>query len=212
MWFLFAPGAGAPSTSSWMSLWSDRLSRFGTVIRFDYPYRLGGRKFPDPKEVLVAHHRSQWEAAVQDHGSAGVLVGKSLGSRVGLVVGATAPALGAVCFGYPLLSQNGKRERREELLGYPGPLLLVQGTRDALCPLPLLEEVLRQRRGPTDLCVVDGGDHSLTMTKTALRERGLTEEAVGEVVTRRLETFLEGLAPGGTELPPQTSSPRDGVT
>ena len=43
---LFAPGAGAPSTSRWMVAWRKRLETLGDVVAFDYPYMRAGRKSP----------------------------------------------------------------------------------------------------------------------------------------------------------------------
>lgn len=45
--FLFAHGAGAPSTSAWMLAWRERLATLGDVAAFDYPYMRAGRKAPD---------------------------------------------------------------------------------------------------------------------------------------------------------------------
>src|SRR5205814_3757511 len=35
---LFAPGAGAPSSSAWMKRWAKHLGTLGRVVPFDYPY------------------------------------------------------------------------------------------------------------------------------------------------------------------------------
>src|SRR5262249_28166478 len=49
---LFAPGAGAPSSSPWMARWAERLAAHGRVATFDYPYMLAGRRMPDKLPVL----------------------------------------------------------------------------------------------------------------------------------------------------------------
>jgi len=56
-----------------------------------------------------------------------VLVGKSMGSRVGCHVAVAQPGLvdAVVCLGYPLVGQNGKR-RDQVLLQLTTPTLLVQ--------------------------------------------------------------------------------------
>ena len=36
--FVFAHGAGAPSSSGWMVAWRKRLETLGDVVAFDYPY------------------------------------------------------------------------------------------------------------------------------------------------------------------------------
>ena len=54
---LFAHGAGAPSTSAWMTAWAERLSALGKVVPFDYPYMQAGRKSPDRLPKLIEAHR-----------------------------------------------------------------------------------------------------------------------------------------------------------
>ena len=60
--FLFAPGAGAPSSHPWMQRWRERLQEIGEVETFDYPYMREGRKRPDRLPQLIAAQR---EALVQ---------------------------------------------------------------------------------------------------------------------------------------------------
>ena len=55
--FLFAPGAGAPSTHPWMQKWKERLETIGRVTLFDYDYMRKGRRRPDPPPQLIAAHR-----------------------------------------------------------------------------------------------------------------------------------------------------------
>ena len=55
--FLFAPGAGAPSSHPWMRRWKARLQEIGEVETFDYPYMREGRKRPDRLPQLIAAHR-----------------------------------------------------------------------------------------------------------------------------------------------------------
>ena len=56
--FVFAHGAGAPSSSAWMVAWRGRLGTLGDVVAFDYPYMRAGRKAPDRLPVLIAAHRA----------------------------------------------------------------------------------------------------------------------------------------------------------
>jgi fermentation-respiration switch protein FrsA (DUF1100 family) len=74
------------------------------------------------------------------------------------------------------------------------PVLFLQGTRDPLCPLPLLEALLPELRAPHALEVVEGGDHSLAVRKTELRARGETQDAVDQRVLAAVECFLGSLS------------------
>jgi uncharacterized protein len=173
---LFAHGAGAPSASPWMRAWAERLGALGDVVSFDYPYMKAGRKSPDRPPVLLAAHREALTDARQRLGTDRpyVLAGKSMGSRMGchLAVelaaeaGGLPPPAAIVCFGYPLRGGSGSL-RDEVLRALSTPILFLQGARDALCPLDDLERVRGQMRAPSQLFVVDGGDHSLAVRKKA---------------------------------------------
>jgi predicted alpha/beta-hydrolase family hydrolase len=190
---LFAPGAGAPSTSAWMERWARRLGSLGDVVRFDYPYVKAGRKSPDRLPVLVAAHRAALAEARAGHGAGpAVLVGKSMGGRVGCHVSLEEPVAGLVSLGYPLVSQRGD-VRSEVLLALRTPILFVQGTKDALCPLERLDEVRARMSAPSTLHVVEGGNHSLEVGARALAARGETQEDADRRVLEAIAAFVAGV-------------------
>lgn len=186
---LFAPGAGAPSTSAWMERWAERLTALGEVVRFDYPYVREGRRTPDKLPALIQAHREALAQARGDVRRPTVLVGKSMGSRVGCHLSVEEKVDALVCLGYPLKGQNGKI-RDEVLLTLSTPVLFVQGTRDPLCPLELLEGVRPRMRTPHDIHVVPTGDHSLEATKTALKAAGETQDDVDARILSAIRGFL----------------------
>ena len=117
MVILFAHGAGAPSTSTWMLGWKKRLSSIATTTTFDYPYMREGRRAPDPLPKLVAAHREALASALRGKTGPAVLAGKSMGSRVGCHVSLEDPSVKAlVCFGYPLASPGKRKAVRDEVL------------------------------------------------------------------------------------------------
>lgn len=160
---LFAPGAGAPSTSPWMEQWAERLSAVGDVVRFDYPYMRDGKKLPNPLPVLLAAHGEALEA-VRSRGQPVILVGKSMGSRVGCHLARDASVQGVICFGYPLRAPSGTL-RDAALRELPIPALLLQGTRDPLAPLFSLRSVLAECPVKHELVVIQGADHGLAVRK-----------------------------------------------
>jgi predicted alpha/beta-hydrolase family hydrolase len=201
---LFAPGAGAPSTSEWMRRWTGRLSAVGDVVPFDYPYTKAGRKSPDRQVVLVEAHRAALAAARAGRDGPVVLVGKSMGGRIGCHVSLVEPVVGVVCLGYPLRGRRGDL-RSEVLLALRVPILFVQGTRDPLCPLDRLEEVRTRIAAPTTLHLVRGGNHSLEAGKRELAARGETQEDVDERVLAAIAEFVATAAPRSTSgRPPAT--------
>lgn len=186
---LLAPGAGAPSTSAWMEGWAERLATLGEVVRFDYPYAKAGRRSPDPLRVLLEAHRAALEEARARHPGPAVLVGKSMGGRVGCHLALEEAIAALVCLGYPLRSPRGEL-RDEVLVALRTPVLFVQGSRDPLCPLELLERVRGRMTAPTALHVVEGGNHSLELGARALAARGETQADVDGRVLAAVAAFL----------------------
>src|SRR5262245_43622799 len=126
-----------------MQSWAARLGALGIVDTFDYAYRRAGHSLPDRLPKLIADHGEALDTSLVRHGPRPiVLAGKSMGGRVGCHLANERDVSRLVCFGYPLLAQGNPAKRRDEvLLALRTPILFVQGTRDSLCPLPLLAEV-----------------------------------------------------------------------
>jgi predicted alpha/beta-hydrolase family hydrolase len=195
---LFAPGAGAPTSSAWMVAWKQRLERLGRVVPFDYPYQRAGKKAPDRPPVLVSAHRAELERLRSEHRGPIVLVGKSMGGRIGCHVAVELAQAGVpeserpaalVCLGYPLVAPGGA-VRDQVLLDLQTPVLFVQGTRDSMCPLDRLEAVRVRMQAQSEVFVVEGGDHSLVVAKGQLAKRGLTQPAVDEQIFEAISAFL----------------------
>jgi uncharacterized protein len=70
------------------------------------------------------------------------------------------------------------------------PVLFVQGTRDALCPLDLLETVRGQMTAPTELMVIETGDHSLQATRSYLKQQGMQQIELEAAILERVAAFL----------------------
>ncbi|HEV7406738.1 MAG TPA: alpha/beta family hydrolase [Chthoniobacteraceae bacterium] len=190
--FLFAPGAGAPSSHPWMQHWAELLGALGAVRLLDYPYMQEGAGRPDPLPKLIAAHR----AALRQVAPAGpvVLIGKSMGSRIGCHVSLVEPVQALVCLGYPLCGGGNPAKLRDKVLReLTTPVLFVQGTRDKLCPLELLEPIRAAMQARNELDVVEEGDHSLAVTKTWLKKHGETQDDVDRRILAAIRQFLTGL-------------------
>ena len=185
--YLFAHGAGAPQTSSFMEMVALGLLERGiSVVRFNFPYmervvREGKRRPPDAKDRLLAACAAMVSLVIeqmpknQQHKPPLVVGGKSMGGRMMsmLVAGetlltdtASAQAAALVYFGYPL-HPPGKPEslRTAHLAAVRPPQLFVSGTRDALAQLQTLKDSLQELPTAPTLHLVDGGDHSLTISR-----------------------------------------------
>ena len=192
---LFAPGAGAPSSHPWMQKWKDRLSEIGDVETFDYDYMREGRKRPDHLPRLIAAHRKALsDARKRYRAESTILIGKSMGGRVGCHLSLEEKVDGLVCLGYPLCAMGDRTRLRDEVLrALKTPILFVQGTRDALCPLDLIERVRSEMKTQNVLHVVEGGDHSLRVPKRQLQVSGETQMGIDQQIFRSITEFLSGL-------------------
>jgi predicted alpha/beta-hydrolase family hydrolase len=174
-----------------MQRFAKRLAALGRVVPFDYPYKLEGRKAPDRQPRLIEAHRAALAKAIERPHGPIVLAGKSMGSRIGCHVSLDEPGVQAlVCFGYPLRGGSGAL-RDEVLLALRAPILFVQGSKDSLCPIDLLQGVRTKMHAESELYVVDGGNHSLELSQKALRAQGTTAEDVEQRIIDRVRSFLE---------------------
>lgn len=172
-----AHGAGAPYTGPFMEAVAAGLVHRDLVsVRFHFPYMeefvaSGKRRPPNPQKTLLA----TWEvmlakAATWKNVGPFVLAGKSMGGRMAsmLLAQGRAPsaAVAAVYLGYPL-HPPGRPEklRSEHLPDVDVPQLFVSGSKDNLCKLELLRPVLRKLGPRATLHVVEGGDHSLVVSR-----------------------------------------------
>ena len=164
------------------------------VRAFDYPYMAEGKKRPDPLPKLIAAHRSALKQMRNSSQGSVVLIGKSMGSRVGCHVSLEEEVPALICLGYPLCGGGDPNKLRDQVLrALRTPILFVQGTRDPLCPLLLLDKVRAQMSAPNEVLVVNGGDHSLLVPKSQLKANSQSQEDVDEHILKRIRSFLAGL-------------------
>jgi uncharacterized protein len=188
---LFAPGAGAPSSHPWMRHWAELLGTIGVVRTLDYPYMIEGRKRPDPLLKLIASHREALRQARQTHSGRIILIGKSMGSRIGCHVATKEKVSALICLGYPLCGGGDRTKLRDKvLLELATPIFFAQGTRDPLCPLDLLQQVRARMRARNELYVLEGGNHSLVVTKRELQDKGQTQEDVDARILAQISGFV----------------------
>jgi uncharacterized protein len=172
---LLAHGAGSDRNAPALVAVAQALEAAGIPsLRFDFPYRLAGRKAPDRPPVLLAAVR---EAAAELSRQTGlpphrlVLGGRSMGGRYcSLAVGdADDPlgALGLLLLGYPL-HPAGKPDtlRVEHFPRLSVPVLFLSGDRDALAGKADLEKWAGTIPGPVDFHWLPGGDHGFRVPKS----------------------------------------------
>ncbi len=167
------------------------MESIGEVALFDYDYMREGRKLPDPPPQLIAAHRSALAESRAKSFGAIFLIGKSMGGRIGCHVALEEKVTGLICLGYPLCGGSDRTKLRDKVLrASQTPVLFVQGTRDPLCPLDLLEEVRSQMKAPNSLHLVENGDHSLRLTKRGLRSAAETQDDVDQRILAAISKFV----------------------
>jgi hypothetical protein len=197
-WFLFAHGAGAPSSSPWMRRWRDYLRALGEVITFDYPYMQARRKMPDRLPALVTAHRAALaKVRAEADGAPIVLVGKSMGSRVGCHVSLEETVTGLVCIGYPLVSGTSGALRDEVLVALQTPILFIQGTHDTLCPIPKLEDARARMTAPSWLYTVQDANHSLELPR--VKHTPALQKDIEISAVEAIRRFLDDVNKTGAE-------------
>ena len=169
--FVFAHGAGAGMTHPFMQTVAAGLGERGVAtLRYQFPYMEKGSRRPDPPAIAHAAVRAAvTEARACCPGLPLIAGGKSFGGRMTSQAQATAPldgVHGLAFLGFPL-HPAGKpsSDRARHLADIDVPLLFVQGTRDSLAELKLLEPLVKSlglsRFGPSaTLHLVAEADHS----------------------------------------------------
>lgn len=162
-----AHGGGAGMEHPFLRGFTAALNGDGVAtLRFNFPYREAGRKFPDRPPAAIAAWRAAMDAAaVRSEGEPLWAAGKSFGGRMAsMAVAEGMPAAGLVYLGYPL-HPPGKPEklRDEHLYGLTVPMLFLQGTRDTFATHDLLAAVVARVGPAATLQWQEGGDHSFAV-------------------------------------------------
>src|SRR6267142_3399110 len=99
-----------------MQRWKIRLQELGEIESFDYSYMREGRKRPDRLPQLIPAHRAALAAARTKTSGPIILIGKSMGGRVGCHVALEEKVDGVVCMGYPLCAMGDRSKLRDQVL------------------------------------------------------------------------------------------------
>jgi hypothetical protein len=164
--FVFAHGAGAGMAHPFMERFASGLCERGIAsLRYQFPYMEKGGRRPDPPAIAQAAVRAAVERAGESlPGLALVAGGKSFGGRMTSQAQAAAPlpgVRGLAFVGFPL-HPAGKPStgRADHLAAIDIPMLFLQGSRDSLAEVPLIEDVVKRLGSKARLHLEEGADHS----------------------------------------------------
>jgi predicted alpha/beta-hydrolase family hydrolase len=183
--FVFAHGAGAGMSHPSMETVATGLYDRGiATLRYQFPYMEKGSKRPDAPAVAHAAVRAAVkEAARCCAGLPLIAGGKSFGGRMTSQAQVIAPlpgVRGLAFLGFPL-HPAGKPStaRAGHLSEIKIPMLFLQGTRDALAEMTLLEPVVKSLGGLASLHVVKEADHSFhVLARSGRNDREVMNEAL----------------------------------
>jgi len=193
--FIFAHGAGAGMTHEFMAQVAAGLCDRGiATLRYQFPYMEKGGKRPDAPSLAHATVRAAvTEAARCCPRCVLVAGGKSFGGRMTSQAQASAALAGVrglAFLGFPLHPAGKPSDvRARHLTDINVPMLFIQGTRDKLAELSLLEAMIKQLGESASLHLVQQADHSLHVPARSGRNN---RDAMGEVVST-LSAWIGGL-------------------
>jgi predicted alpha/beta-hydrolase family hydrolase len=164
--FVFAHGAGAGMTHPFMQAVAAGLAaRRLATLRYQFPYMEHGSKRPDSPAIAHATVRAAVAAATAALPGVPLIAGgKSFGGRMTSQAQAIEPlphVRGLCFFGFPL-HPAGKpaAERGAHLAEIDVPMLFLQGTKDALADVGLIEPLVASLAPRATLHLVTAADHS----------------------------------------------------
>lgn len=186
---VLAHGAGAGMRHRFMEEIAAKLAARGVAtLRYQFPYMEKRTKRPDSESVLTDTVRAAVAAAKKAAGDLPLFAGgKSMGGRMTSLAAAKQSLeglAGLIFFGFPLHAAGRPgAERGQHLLEVEIPLLFLQGSRDALAELKLLKPLCARVGKRAELFIIEGGDHSFHMLKSAKRSDADVLDAVAERAT-----------------------------
>ena len=194
--YVLGHGAGAGMRHPFMEAMAQRLAARGVAtLRYQFPYMEAGGHRTDPEPVSLATVRAAVAVGREAAGGLPLIAGgKSFGGRMTsrAAVGAPLEGVSGLAFlGFPLHPAGRPGvTRAAHLSELELPMLFLQGTRDTLADLTLLEPILAKLGNRATLRVIEGADHSFHV----LKRSGRNDEQVLDQLAEAVAAWREGLA------------------
>jgi len=188
--FVFAHGAGAGMSHSFMAALAAGLAaRDIATLRYQFPYMERGSRRVDPPALAHATVRAAVaKAASRLPGLPLYAGGKSFGGRMTsqAQAGSALPGVGGIVFvGFPLHPAGKPSTERADHLAQVGVrMLFLQGTRDELAELALLQGTIGGLGKRATLEVFEHADHSFHVPARSGRTDAQVREALLDAMQR----------------------------
>lgn len=194
--YVLAHGAGAGMEHAFMVAMADALAGHKVAtLRFNFPFmQAPSRRPPDGEKILRATlTAAAAEGVSRAQGLPVFAGGKSMGGRMTsrAMAQTDLPGVrGLVFLGFPL-HPAGKPsdDRATHLSDVSVPMLFVQGTRDRLATLDLLQPVLDGLSDRATLHIVESGDHSMAV----LKRSGRTPAEVHDAIAAHIAAWMRSV-------------------
>ena len=186
--YVLAHGAGAGMKHAFMGAIANELAAVGVgTLRYQFPYVEVKAKRPDPPDVCHATVRTAVAEAARRAPTLRVIAGgKSFGGRMTSQAQAIAPLAGVsglAFLGFPLHPpKKPSTDRAKHLFDVKVPMVFLQGTRDELADLALLEPIVDELGERAVLRKIEGADHSFhVLARSGRKDPDVLRELAREI-------------------------------
>lgn len=199
--FVFAHGAGAGMEHPPMKVVAEELSALGVAtLRYQFPYMERRSKRPDPPPLCHATVRAAVTEAARLVPDLPLFAGgRSFGGRMTSQAQAAAPlpnVRGLVFLAFPLHPAGRPSiDRAQHLSDVKIPMLFLQGTRDELATLDLLEPVVKDLGERATLKLAEHADHSFHVPARSGRKDAEVRSELLRFMTQWVIRNAASLAP-----------------
>jgi predicted alpha/beta-hydrolase family hydrolase len=195
---VIAHGAGAGMAHSFMATIANELAERGiATLRYQFPYMEQGSKRPDPPRLAQVTVRAAVVEASRLLPELPLFAGgKSFGGRMTSQAQAATPlpgVSGLVFLGFPLHpAGRPSDERGAHLSAVQIPMLFLQGTRDQLADLHLLQPLVGHLGARATLALFQDADHSFHVpARTGRKDSEIMTEMM-DALAGWIETAIPG--------------------
>lgn len=169
---VLAPGYGGGPTQPILRKMAARLEVLGVHAR-PIGFSTAGRRPSRGYEVELADLRAARDELLAAHGGPALLLGRSFGGRMCAFLAAKEAPAALVLLGHPVAPPNRPRPADEAaLMEMTCPTLVLQGDRDELGPLPVLERIAAANPR-VELSVLPGVGHDLGRMENEAVDRAI---------------------------------------